>query len=36
VLLTHMSPASVDGGLRTDLSKIATVFAGVFLPAGTG
>jgi hypothetical protein len=36
VLLTHMSPTSLEGGLRTNLAKIATVFTGVFLPAGTG
>lgn len=36
VLFTHMSPTSVDGGLKPDLSMIATVFNDVFLPAGTG
>jgi hypothetical protein len=36
VLFTHMSPHSVESGLDQDLAKIATVFADVFLPAGTG
>jgi len=36
VLFTHMSPTSVEGGLKPDLSTIATVFNGIFLPAGTG
>lgn len=36
VLFTHMSPHSVELGLRADLAKIATVFTDVFLPAGTG
>jgi len=36
VLYTHMSPTSVEGGLGTDLARIATVFSDVFLPAGTG
>jgi len=36
VLFTHMSPHSLESGLDRDLAKIATVFADVFLPAGTG
>lgn len=36
VLFTHMSPHSLESGLRPDLAKIATVFTAVFLPAGTG
>jgi hypothetical protein len=36
VLFTHMSPHSVESGVDRDLAKIATVFADVFLPAGTG
>lgn len=36
VLFTHMSPHSVEAGLDRDLATIATVFADIFLPAGTG
>ena len=36
VLFTHMSPHSLESGLDRDLAKIATVFADIFLPAGTG
>jgi hypothetical protein len=36
LLFTHMSPHSVESGLRSDLGKIATVFTSIFLPAGTG
>jgi hypothetical protein len=36
VLFTHMSPHSVESGVDRDLAKIATVFADIFLPAGTG
>jgi hypothetical protein len=36
VLFTHMSPHSVQTGVRSDLAKIASVFTDVFLPAGTG
>jgi hypothetical protein len=36
VLFTHMSPHSVESGLDRDLATIATVFADIFLPAGTG
>jgi hypothetical protein len=36
VLFTHMSPHSVQSGVRADLAKISTVFTDVFLPAGTG
>lgn len=36
VLFTHMSPHSVETGVRSDLARIATVFTDVFLPAGTG
>jgi hypothetical protein len=36
VLFTHMSPHSVLSGLDRDLATIATVFADIFLPAGTG
>lgn len=36
VLFTHMSPHSLESGLRPDLAKIATVFTDIFLPAGTG
>ncbi|HXP18477.1 MAG TPA: hypothetical protein VN840_02415 [Streptosporangiaceae bacterium] len=36
VLFTHMSPHSVEVGLRSDLAMIATVFTDIFLPAGTG
>jgi hypothetical protein len=36
VLFTHMSPHSVESGVDQDLAKIATVFADIFLPAGTG
>jgi hypothetical protein len=36
VLFTHMSPSSVESGLSSDLSEIATVFTDIFLPAGTG
>jgi hypothetical protein len=36
VLFTHMSPHSVESGLRRDLAEIATVFTDIFLPAGTG
>jgi hypothetical protein len=36
VLFTHMSPHSLETGLKPDLAKIATVFTAIFLPAGTG
>ncbi|HEY2129025.1 MAG TPA: hypothetical protein VGH77_17740 [Streptosporangiaceae bacterium] len=36
VLFTHMSPHSVASGVDRDLATIATVFADIFLPAGTG
>jgi hypothetical protein len=36
VLFTHLSPTSVEGGLKPDLAMIANVFTDVFLPAGTG
>ena len=36
VLFTHMSPHSVEDGVRIDLAQIAKVFTDVFLPAGTG
>jgi len=36
VLFTHMSPHSVESGVRSDLAKISTVFTDIFLPAGTG
>jgi hypothetical protein len=36
VLFTHLSPTSVEGGLRPDLEMIASVFTDIFLPAGTG
>jgi hypothetical protein len=36
VLFTHMSPHSVELGLKPDLAMIATVFTDIFLPAGTG
>jgi hypothetical protein len=36
ILFTHMSPHSVESGLRPDLATIATVFTAIFLPAGTG
>jgi len=36
VLFTHMSPHSLESGLRTDLAAIATAFTDIFLPAGTG
>jgi hypothetical protein len=36
VLFTHMSPHSVESGVDRDLATIATVFADIFLPAGTG
>lgn len=35
-LFTHLSPHSVDAGLRADMAMLATVFSDVFLPAGTG
>jgi hypothetical protein len=36
VLFTHLSPTSVEGGLKPDLAVIATVFTDIFLAAGTG
>jgi hypothetical protein len=36
VFFTHFSPHSVESGVQTDLAEISTVFADVFLPAGTG
>jgi hypothetical protein len=35
-LFTHMSPHSVESSLDSDLAQISTVFADIFLPAGTG